>query len=275
MSSDFPNLTATQRDFAVVPAPAGILPSFPAADPSLLASSANGVSFPDAVAMPDDACAAQDAWALLPARPVGPIGGGGKRLMDIAVASVALCLAAPVMLVVAASTLAAEGGPVIFAHRRIGFSGKPFQCYKFRTMRRDAAEVLERYLADNPEAAREWGERKKLKHDPRVTVLGRILRLSSLDELPQFLNVLRGEMSCIGPRPVVADELRLYGNCAGDYLSARPGITGLWQVSGRNSIGYADRVRLDSHYVRNWSLRGDLMILLRTVFAVLRVDRTS
>lgn len=179
------------------------------------------------------------------------------------------------MLVIAAFMLAADGGPIIFAHRRVGFAGKPFDCYKFRTMRSDAPDALQKYLAENPEAAREWNERKKLKHDPRITLFGKLLRVSSLDELPQFFNVLRGDMSCIGPRPVIAEELPLYGTSAAEYLSARPGITGLWQVSGRSSIGYADRVALDSRYVRNWSLHSDLMILLRTAFAVVRVDHTS
>jgi len=237
---------------------------------------AGGPSLTESIALPDGVgWLRETVSAGTPASEPRPVGGAPKRLMDVAIASVALVLASPVMVAVAACTLATGGGPIIFAHRRIGFSGKPFYCYKFRTMRPDAAQALERYLADNPEAAREWRERKKLKHDPRVTLLGKLLRVSSLDELPQFVNVLRGEMSCIGPRPVVADELQLYGGSAADYLSARPGITGLWQVSGRNSIGYADRVLLDSQYVRDWSLRRDLMILLRTVFAVIRVDRTS
>jgi exopolysaccharide production protein ExoY len=211
----------------------------------------------------------------LPAAERLPLGGKPKRLMDIVIASLALVLAAPLMLVIAACMLAADGSPVIFAHRRIGFAGRPFDCYKFRTMRRDASEALQQYLADNPDAAREWRETKKLKHDPRITLFGKLLRLSSLDELPQFFNVLLGEMSCVGPRPVVADELPLYGASAADYLSARPGITGLWQVSGRSSIGYAERVALDSRYARDWSLRHDLTILLRTVFAVIRIDHTS
>src|SRR5690606_22703948 len=117
----------------------------------------------------------------------------------------------PIMLAIAAFMLAAGGRPVIFAHRRIGFAGKPFDCYKFRTMRTDASAALQEYLAGNPDAKREWRETKKLKHDPRITLFGKILRVSSLDELPQLFNVLRGDMSCIGPRPVVADELPLYG----------------------------------------------------------------
>jgi exopolysaccharide production protein ExoY len=195
--------------------------------------------------------------------------------MDILVAALALVLAAPMMLLIAAFILAAEGGPIIFAHRRIGFAGRPFDCYKFRTMRSDASGALQKYLAENPDAAREWHERKKLKHDPRITLFGKLLRMSSLDELPQLFNVLRGEMSCVGPRPIVAEELPLYSTSVGDYLSARPGITGLWQVSGRNSIGYAERVALDSRYVRDWALHRDLMVLLRTIFAVIRVDHTS
>jgi exopolysaccharide production protein ExoY len=276
MSSNSPEMSL-QPNFPAIRLEVGIFAPFqnPGAEQPLPTARADVPSASEAIGSPGGGWLREAVPAAAPASTARPVGGVPKRSMDVAIASVALVLAAPVMVAIAACTLATGGGPVIFAHRRVGFSGKTFDCYKFRTMRPDAAEALERYLADNPDAAREWRERKKLKHDPRVTMLGRLLRVSSLDELPQFLNVLRGEMSCIGPRPVIAEELQLYGSSVADYLSARPGITGLWQVSGRNSIGYADRVLLDSRYVRDWSLRRDLMILLRTAFAVIRVDRTS
>nr|WP_157017680.1 sugar transferase [Mesorhizobium xinjiangense] len=204
--------------------------------------------------------------------PVRPIGGWSKRALDLVVASCALLAAAPIMLVVALIIRCTAGGPVFYSHRRIGFDGRPFYCHKFRTMARDADRALQDYLERNPEAAREWEENRKLAHDPRITLLGTMLRKSSIDELPQLLNILRGDMSCVGPRPIVADELELYGACARDYLSVRPGLTGLWQVTGRSRTDYDSRVFLDSHYVRNWSISSDLIILARTVIAVMRFD---
>lgn len=204
-----------------------------------------------------------------------PLGGRLKRLVDVVVAATALVLVAPVMLVVAILVAARNGTPVFFVHERIGFDGKPFRCYKFRTMIADGDRALEAFLAADPEAEREWRETRKLKNDPRVTLVGRMLRVSSLDELPQLINVLRGDMSCVGPRPVVMEELQRYGQRAGDYLSTRPGITGLWQVSGRSNVDYDQRVDLDSHYVNNWSFGFDVLILLRTVVAVARFDRAS
>jgi exopolysaccharide production protein ExoY len=247
-----------------------------AAMPQDFALRADGPSLPETIGLANGSIWTRETVpAGLLAMDPQPVGGTLKRLMDVGVASLALVLAAPLMLVIAACIRASDEGPIIFAHRRVGFSGRTFDCYKFRTMRTDAAAALEKHFAENPDAAREWAERKKLRRDPRVTLFGKLLRASSLDELPQFLNVLRGEMSCVGPRPVVAEELQLYGSFATDYLSARPGITGLWQVSGRNSIEYAERVQLDCRYVRDWSLRSDLMILLRTAFAVIRIDHTS
>ncbi|WP_378942527.1 sugar transferase [Mesorhizobium sp. ANAO-SY3R2] len=179
------------------------------------------------------------------------------------------------MLVVFLLIRATIGGPAVYSHIRVGFHGKPFNCCKFRTMVANSDEVLRELLARDPEAARQWAENRKLKNDPRITFLGMILRKSSLDELPQLFNVLRGEMSCVGPRPIVADELSRYGGFVVDYLAAKPGITGLWQVTGRSSTDYMSRVALDSHYVRNWSLRADLVILFRTIFAVMRFDDAS
>ena len=208
------------------------------------------------------------------ARPT-PLGGRTKRLADVVIATCALILASPIMLVVFLLIRATIGGPAVYSHVRVGFHGKPFNCCKFRTMVANSDEVLRELLARDPEAARQWEENRKLKNDPRITFLGMILRKSSLDELPQLFNVLRGEMSCVGPRPIVADELSRYGGFVVDYLAARPGITGLWQVTGRSSTDYLSRVALDSHYVRNWSLRADLVILFRTIFAVMRFDDAS
>jgi exopolysaccharide production protein ExoY len=204
-----------------------------------------------------------------------PLGGRSKRILDVVLALTALVLAAPIIAFISILIRATAKEPAIFSHTRVGFNGKPFACYKFRTMRPNSDQALAAYLSTNPDAAREWEQNRKLKHDPRVTPLGHVLRKSSLDELPQLLNVLRGEMSCVGPRPIVADELQRYGPYAGDYLQTRPGITGLWQVMGRDAIGYEGRVTMDSMYVRNWSVRADLAILVRTVFAVMRFDRTS
>lgn len=191
------------------------------------------------------------------------------------VALTALVLAAPVMLAVALLILLTDGGPAVFSHTRVGFNGKRFACYKFRTMVANSERVLADYLASNPEAAKEWEQNWKFKNDPRITFLGHILRKSSLDELPQLINVLRGEMSCVGPRPVVPDELQRYGSYAIDYLKTRPGLTGLWQVTGRDAMDYPSRVSIDSRYVREWSLWADVVILMRTVFAVMKFDRAS
>ena len=203
-----------------------------------------------------------------------PVGGLAKRVLDLVVASLAIIAIAPLMVVIALLIrLADPGGPIIFAHRRVGFRGRHFYCLKFRTMRGDADRILAEYLAANPEAEAEWQRDQKLRFDPRVSVLGRMLRKSSLDELPQLLNVLRGEMSCVGPRPIVLDELPRYDKSVEDYLKVRPGITGLWQVSGRNQLDYPERVRLDSYYVTHWSLGSDALILVKTAFAVIRVDQ--
>jgi exopolysaccharide production protein ExoY len=207
--------------------------------------------------------------------PPAPIGGKLKRAADIAIALCALAIASPIMLIVAAILRLSDGGAAIFTHNRIGFGGATFRCYKFRTMVANSGEVLTQYLASNPEAAREWEEHRKLRNDPRITAFGRLLRKSSIDELPQLFNVLKGEMSCVGPRPIVAEELSRYGQNAPDYLSARPGLTGLWQVTGRSRTDYPSRVALDSKYVNNWSLWADAVILVRTVFAVMRFDEAS
>jgi exopolysaccharide production protein ExoY len=189
--------------------------------------------------------------------------------MDIAVALFGLVMFSPLFCMIAALIKAYDGGPILFSHARVGRDGRSFACMKFRTMVVDGEKVLERHLRDSPAAAREWAETRKLKSDPRVTTLGAILRKTSLDELPQLINVLRGEMSIVGPRPIVTEELGKYGTDAVFYFRARPGLTGPWQVGGRNDERYDVRVALDRAYVENWTFRRDLMLVLKTIPAVL------
>jgi Undecaprenyl-phosphate galactose phosphotransferase WbaP len=191
-----------------------------------------------------------------------------KRVLDV-IGATALGLIFCPLIVAIAILLRREGGPVIFAHRRVGRDGKAFDCLKFRSMVPDADRVLREVLEQHPELKAEWIRDHKLRHDPRVTAVGRFLRRTSLDELPQLWNVLRGEMSLVGPRPVVREELLRYGRCAGIYLSARPGVTGLWQVKGRTNTDYRRRVVLDVYYVRRHNVFLDLYILVRTTHVVL------
>jgi exopolysaccharide production protein ExoY len=203
---------------------------------------------------------------------VQALGGGPKRLLDIATATVALVILSPAILMVIALVRVLDGGPVLISHQRVGYRGKLFGCLKFRTMVTNGDEVLKRHLADNSDAAREWEATRKLKDDPRVTALGRVLRKTSLDELPQFVNVLRGEMSCVGPRPIVVAELAKYNWQARHYLRTRPGLTGIWQVSGRSSTTYRMRVAMDTLYVRRWSLGLDVRLLAMTIPAMLKLN---
>lgn len=198
-----------------------------------------------------------------------PIGGFIKRGFDIVGASLGLILLSPLFVLLALLVKASDGGSIFYGHSRIGRGGTSFKCLKFRTMVANGGEVLSRHLATHPQARAEWEATRKLQHDPRVTRVGHVLRKLSLDELPQIVNILRGEMSIVGPRPVVSDELALYGPAAVYYLQSRPGLTGLWQVSGRNDVSYVARVEFDTHYVENWSFATDLSIILRTVPAVL------
>ncbi|MGM0585370.1 MAG: sugar transferase [Pseudomonadota bacterium] len=179
-------------------------------------------------------------------------------------------MVAPVIAGLAAAVTLREGGRPLFGHTRIGRGGRPFRCWKIRSMVPDAEARLARHLAENPGAAEEWRATRKLADDPRVTRFGEFLRRTSLDELPQIWNVLRGEMSFVGPRPVPADELKLYGAARAAYQAMRPGITGLWQVSGRNEVAYAERVQLDVNYLRRMSFWFDLKVILLTGGAVLR-----
>jgi UDP-galactose-lipid carrier transferase len=196
-----------------------------------------------------------------------PISRVVKAVFDQIAATILLVLLAP-LLVVLATLVRADGGPAFYRHRRIGAGGRVFNCLKFRSMVVDADGTLRRLLATNPCAAAEWTATQKLRDDPRITRIGRFLRASSLDELPQLFNVLRGEMSLVGPRPIVHAEVVRYGSDIEHYYAAKPGLTGLWQVSGRSEMSYARRVQLDVWYVRNWTLWHDIAILFKTVPAV-------
>jgi len=204
-----------------------------------------------------------------------PLGGRLKRVADVIIAIVAIVVTLPIMLMLTLFIKLSIGGSAFFAQQRVGFRGRTFRCYKFRTMVPNADAVLAELLRTSPAAATEWRQTQKLRADPRVTRLGKVLRKSSMDELPQLFNILIGDMSCVGPRPITREELQRYGSYAGDYLSARPGLTGLWQVSGRSTLSYARRVALDRYYVRRWSTGLDLAILLRTIPALLSTDETS
>jgi exopolysaccharide production protein ExoY len=201
-----------------------------------------------------------------------PIGLTPKRTIDIILAVSGIVLLAPLLIICFVLTVATSPGPALFRHRRVGFKGSYFDCLKFRTMVTDAPERLSRLLEKDPAAAAEWAAYRKLRYDPRVTVIGEILRKSSLDELPQLFNVLRGDMSIVGPRPVTEDELERYDSSVSAYLSCRPGITGLWQVSGRSTTTYSKRVACDAYYARNWSLALDVKILIVTVPSLLVSD---
>jgi exopolysaccharide production protein ExoY len=198
-----------------------------------------------------------------------PIGSASKRSMDVLLALLGIFLLAPILAICFVATIVSSPGPVLFRHRRVGFNGKPFDCLKFRTMVPDAGERLQRLLDSDPIAAAEWEANRKLRWDPRVTVVGALLRKSSLDELPQLFNVLRGDMSIVGPRPVTEDELARYSGAVCSYVACRPGITGLWQVSGRSTTTYAKRVEYDTYYAQNWSMALDAKILIVTIPALL------
>lgn len=193
-----------------------------------------------------------------------------KRTFDLVFAVLFAIAALPMFALVALAILIESGRPLFFGHDRIGRGGRTFRLWKFRTMRTDGDEILARHLDENPEAAEEWRLNRKLRHDPRVGRIGRLLRRSSLDELPQIWNILRGEMSVAGPRPIVRDEILNYGTAYPLYTLTAPGLTGLWQVSGRNDTTYRQRVELDAAYVRHWTPRLDVELLFRTVGVVLK-----
>ena len=195
-----------------------------------------------------------------------------KRLMDLFVVLLAMPVLLPMLLLVAALVRFTSPGPVFFSHRRISLNGAFFSMWKFRTMSVDSTERLELYLSRHPEARVEWNKHHKLRNDPRVTSIGLFLRRYSLDELPQVWNVITGRMSLVGPRPIVAAEVEKYGDLFDYYCRVKPGVTGLWQVSGRSTVSYPDRVKLDCEYVQRWSLSRDARILLRTALAVVNQD---
>jgi exopolysaccharide production protein ExoY len=198
------------------------------------------------------------------------LGGGLKRGFDIVVASLILVVLAPFFVMLTILIKMTDPGPIIYQHSRVGYQGKQFSCVKFRTMVVDSESRLRTLLDADPAAREEWELHRKLKSDPRITPLGSLLRNSSADELPQLINVIRGDMSLVGPRPVVSEELEHYGEHANLYLATRPGMTGSWQINGRSDVSYESRVALDAGYVRDWSLWTDLLILIRTVGAVIR-----
>lgn len=197
-----------------------------------------------------------------------PIGLTSKRVIDIVLAMSAIVLLAPLFVLCYVATVCSSPGPVLFRHSRVGFNGRRFSCLKFRTMVTDAPVRLRQLLETDPVAAAEWAANHKLRNDPRVTAIGAILRKSSLDELPQLFNVAMGEMSVVGPRPVTEEELSRYSIAIKDYYACRPGITGLWQVSGRSTTTFNRRVAFDSYYARHWSMSLDAKILMATIPAV-------
>ncbi|MGB5076316.1 MAG: sugar transferase [Sphingorhabdus sp.] len=247
-------------------------------EPTVERSRNVGVSSPQPLIASNDASAA-DAALILSAPHAGSIAEqtarpnigfpSASRMVDVIIASALLIILLPVLASIAIFLKLAERGPIFFAHRRVGLGGIPFNCLKFRTMCIDADQRLVRLLAKDDALLREWVSTQKLHCDPRVTRFGQILRNTSLDELPQLINVLRGEMSLVGPRPIVEDEMRRYGRYAAMYISVRPGLTGLWQVTRNGRTTYRRRVATDVLYVHSRTLAFDLKILLATIPAVL------
>ena len=196
-------------------------------------------------------------------------GTGAKRVLDIAIASLALVFVFPLLLVVGILIRMQDGGKAVYAQKRYGRNGRTFNCYKLRSMVANADERLKEILETDPAARAEWEETQKFVNDPRITPLGHFIRKTSIDELPQLVNIIRGEMSLVGPRPIVENEIAKYGEYYRDYCAVRPGLTGLWQVEGRSNTTYDERVQLDVKYASSRTFIGDIMIMLRTVPAVL------
>ena len=193
----------------------------------------------------------------------------GKRVFDLVLSFLGLVIVIPVTAAIAILIRLDSPGPIFFAHRRIGQGGREFSCYKFRTMVPNAENILNGYLEVHPEAREEWERDFKLKDDPRITHIGAFLRKTSLDELPQVWNVIKGDMSLVGPRPIIAAEIPKYGEYFADFCLVPPGITGMWQVNGRSDTTYEERVQMDTWYVRNWSVWIDIVYLLKTITVVL------
>jgi len=192
-----------------------------------------------------------------------------KFLIDLTTTLIGGLLLLPLIVVIAGLIWLDSRGPIFYGQIRIGQNGQPFKAWKFRTMVRNADQVLVNYLENHPDLKESWLRDHKLRHDPRVTGIGRFLRRTSLDELPQLWNILRGEMSLVGPRPIIDEEIWRYGDLFNLYIKVTPGLTGLWQVSGRNNLPYEERVNLDAYYVRNWSVWLDVYVLVRTVWVVI------
>ncbi|EOM2244076.1 undecaprenyl-phosphate galactose phosphotransferase WbaP [Escherichia coli] len=194
-----------------------------------------------------------------------------KRCFDL-FGSICIILILSPLLIYIYMKVKKDGGPAIYGHDRVGINGKTFKCLKFRSMVVNSKEILDELLKNDPKAKEEWDATFKLKNDPRITKIGAFLRKTSLDELPQLLNILKGEMSLVGPRPIINAELERYNDQVDYYLLSKPGMTGLWQVSGRSDVDYDTRVYFDAWYVKNWSMWNDIAILLKTVIVVLRKD---
>jgi len=190
-----------------------------------------------------------------------PFGGSLKRFVDLAIAIPALIVLLPLLVLLGLLVKIQDGGPMFFVQPRVGRRGLLFPCLKFRTMVVHAEDYMQTVLHEDPEAAREWREKQKLSNDPRVTPVGRVLRMTSADELPQLINVLRGDMSIVGPRPILPQQSEEYGSALTRYCTARPGITGLWQVSGRSESSFRRRPELDQIYLDAWSPLTDLVLL--------------
>lgn len=192
-----------------------------------------------------------------------------KRGFDIVFSLLVLVLCAPLYLLLIGLVAFTSPGPIFYIQKRVGKNYRPFRCFKFRTMVQDAEDVLEDLMAQSPQIRQEFADNFKLKRDPRITPVGYFLRLTSLDELPQFWNVLKGDMSVVGPRPLVDEELGRYGDFMSTVLSIRPGITCIWQVSGRNDVPYNQRIQMDLRYVRSRSMALDLQLILKTFRVVI------
>ncbi|MCI6924705.1 MAG: exopolysaccharide biosynthesis polyprenyl glycosylphosphotransferase, partial [Megasphaera elsdenii] len=193
-----------------------------------------------------------------------------KRVFDVVCTLIGIICLSPFFLAIALWIYKDSPGPIIFKHRRVGRNGKEFNCYKFRSMCVDADVKLKELLERDPEARKEWETEFKLKNDPRITKSGAFLRKTSLDELPQVFNVLKGEMSLVGPRPIIQDEVPKYGPYIKDFYMVRPGVTGMWQTSGRSDTTYEERVQMDTWYVRNWNVWFDIVLIWRTIAVVLK-----
>lgn len=200
-----------------------------------------------------------------------PISKASKRTFDVLFALICLTFFSP-LFVVLYFLIVRDGGSAFYGHERIGRNGKKFKCWKFRSMAVNSQELLKELLENNEAARQEWEKTFKIINDPRITPIGNFLRKTSLDELPQLLNILKGDMSTVGPRPVTLQELDMYGQYLKYYLNSRPGLTGLWQVSGRSNVDYDTRVKLDTDYIKNWTFIKDILIIFKTLKVVLKKE---